>query len=108
MTDGEVDRHPEGERGDAPDPDGLRGFIEWLEEKLYPALGPPPLGPYDDIVEKVGTAVCPVCGHAMEGHTIERRRDNTILTCPAPHLVRPDDRRPLGETGMPRRMSTRA
>lgn len=88
---------------DEPGHDGFRGFIEWLDEKLYPALGPPPLGPYGPVVERVAVAVCPVCSRPMSEHMIQRSGGNAVLNCPVAHERREPDVRPLDELGMPRR-----
>jgi hypothetical protein len=81
---------------------GLLSFIEWLNEKIYRAAGPPPLGPYDPVVERVAAATCPVCGRPMAEHTIDHSTRNTILNCPVPHTIGPFDDSPLNELGMPK------
>src|SRR5450830_892275 len=43
-------------------------FVDWLNHKLVGVMGPPPLGPYDEVLKKVGEAVCPVCGRPMSEH----------------------------------------
>lgn len=34
-------------------PDKLVQITEWVNEKLYPVLGPPPLGPYENNDERM-------------------------------------------------------
>ena len=78
-------------------------FIDWLNHKLMPIIGPPDLGPYDSDLQKVGEAICPVCGTAMTGHSIDHSAANTVLNCPAPHKPAPVDDQPINELGMPKR-----
>lgn len=82
---------------------GLGGyvrFIDWLNEKLFPILGTPDVGPYDTVVHKVGDAVCPVCGRPMSEHFIDHSTPETILNCPVEHKPEPVDNAPLNELGM--------
>src|SRR6187402_2483427 len=81
---------------------GVLGFVDWLNEKVYKVAGPPPLGPYDPIVERVGEATCPVCGRPMAEHTIDHSTPSTILNCPVEHLPAPFHDGPLNELGMPK------
>ncbi|MBH0097647.1 hypothetical protein I6E68_00670 [Salinibacterium sp. NSLL150] len=81
-------------------PGGYVGFIDWLNEKLFPILGTPDLGPYDAVVEKVADAVCPVCGRPISEHFIDHSTPNTILNCPIAHKPEPVDNSPLNELGM--------
>ncbi len=68
---------------------------DWLNEKLFPVLGPPPLGPYDDdtaerLRHERGDDVCPVCGHPLSEHEVitEPAAGKVWLHCPG---------RPAGE-----------
>jgi len=79
---------------------GYVGFIDWLNRKLFPALGTPQLGPYDAVVDRVGEAQCPVCGRPMSEHFIDHSTPNTILHCPAEHKPVPFDGSPINELGM--------
>ena len=79
---------------------GYIGFIEWLNSKLLPVLGPPPAGPYETVLKQVGDAVCPVCGRSMSEHTIDHSKPNTILNCPVEHKPEPFDTQPVNELGM--------
>jgi hypothetical protein len=79
---------------------GYVGFIDWLNGKLLPVLGPPPLGPYESVIKKVGEAVCPVCGRPMWEHVMDRSTPETILNCPIDHKPDPFDVEPLNELGM--------
>jgi len=78
-------------------------FVDWLNHKLVGVMGPPPLGPYDEVLKKVGEAVCPVCGRPMSEHTIDHSTPNTLLNCPAPHIPEPAHDEPINEFGMPKR-----
>ncbi|WP_039742425.1 hypothetical protein [Salinibacterium sp. PAMC 21357] len=91
--------HTKGE-DETSGPGGYVGFIDWLNRKLFPALGTPYLGPYDAVVEKVADAVCPVCGQPMAEHFIDHSRPNTILHCPVEHQPLPVDDSPINELGM--------
>ena len=48
-------------------------------------------------------AECPLCGHPMGEHTIERSHGNAVLNCPAPHVPAPVSDEPLNEFGMIKR-----
>jgi hypothetical protein len=57
-----------------------------LNRKLFPYLGPPELGPYDEPpLAPTGPKPCPVCGARMDEHEIERGvgRTPTRIHCPA-------------------------
>ncbi|MET0590096.1 MAG: hypothetical protein ABWZ77_02875 [Naasia sp.] len=74
-------------RKSAPDPDpdparGIGGFVDRLNRSLFPWLGPPPLGPYDDPPASTAPAVCPICRSPMAEHSIDRSGPRTLLTCP--------------------------
>jgi hypothetical protein len=62
------------------------GFTAWLNGRLLPIIGPPPLGPYDDEVPLADrpVAVCPLCRAPMTAHDIDRTGERTQLRCPAP------------------------
>ena len=58
-----------------------------LNRKLFPYLGPPELGPYDEPpLPPTGPKPCPLCGMRMDEHEIERGegRTPTRIHCPAP------------------------
>lgn len=78
-------------------------FVEWLEDRLAPAIGSPPLGPYDAVVDRVAVATCPVCGRTMAEHVIDHSTANAILHCPADPVPERESTEPLNELGMPRR-----
>ena len=84
----------------APGQDGYLKLVDWLNEKLYPLIGPPPLGPYEPVVERIGVAICPVCGSPMSEHFIDHSTPNAILNCPVAHKPVPVDTSPLTELGM--------
>jgi hypothetical protein len=58
---------------------GLVHAAEWLDGKLVPILGPPPLGPYDAELPR-GTD-CPLCGQALTGHRTEKSEGHVFLHC---------------------------
>jgi len=62
------------------------GFTAWLNGRLLPLIGPPPLGPYDDEVPAAERPVarCPLCGEPMTAHDIDRSGERTQLRCPLP------------------------
>ena len=50
------------------------------------------------------TETCPLCGHLMGEHSIDRSVPNAVLHCPVPDAERkpsPARHDPLGELGMP-------
>ena len=50
-----------------------RGFFNRLNRRLFPVLGPPPLGPYREAPQPdPASAACPLCGRPMSQHVIER------------------------------------
>ncbi len=80
-------------------------FVDWMNHRLVGSIGPPDLGPYGEEVQRVAGALCPVCGHPMADHTIDRSTPNTLLNCPAPHTPARADDEPINEYGMPKRPS---
>lgn len=45
---------------------------DWLNHKLFPYIGPPTLGPYDEeSAEPVSDRACPICGYPMGEHVKE-------------------------------------
>lgn len=45
---------------------------DWLNDKLRPYIGPPPLGPYGpESTEPESAKPCPVCGHPINEHRVE-------------------------------------
>jgi hypothetical protein len=64
-------------------PSGFQRAFDALNAKLFPWLGPPPLGPYDQEPERpVAHQLCPLCGQAMALHEIDRSGERTQLYCP--------------------------
>ena len=74
-------------------------FVDWMNTKLVRAMGPPNLGPYDEVVTRIGEAVCPVCGRPMAEHNIDHSTPNAVLNCPAEHRPEPPEE-PVNEFGM--------
>ncbi|MRG59895.1 hypothetical protein GE115_08435 [Agromyces sp. CFH 90414] len=70
----------------SPDPQpgrrGYAGFIDRLNARLLPWLGPPPLGPYDEPAQAPAAPGCPLCGEPMSEHVIDRGAPRTQLHCP--------------------------
>jgi hypothetical protein len=57
-----------------------------LNAMLFPYLGPPPLGPYNEApLPPTAEKACPLCGQPMGLHTFERNDDQrpTLMRCPA-------------------------
>lgn len=79
-------------------------FINWLNHALSPTMGPPDLGPYNDVAAQVGEAVCPICGRPMAEHTIDHSSANAVLHCPIPHPPQVFHDEPVNEFGMPKRV----
>ncbi|WP_240665875.1 hypothetical protein [Agromyces sp. LHK192] len=63
---------------------GYAGFIDRLNARLLPWLGPPPLGPYDEPAPAKAPPppVCPLCSRPMAEHVIDRSAPRTQLHCP--------------------------
>jgi hypothetical protein len=60
-------------------------FFDRLNGRLFPYLGPPALGPYDEPpLAPTGPKACPVCGARMDAHIIDRgdSRIPTRIHCP--------------------------
>jgi hypothetical protein len=61
------------------------GWFNRLNRRLFPYLGPPPLGPYDqEPAPDPVRAACPLCGAAMAEHEFARGNGPTKLYCPTP------------------------
>jgi hypothetical protein len=59
------------------------GFTNWLNNRLRPYIGPPPLGPYnEEPLPPASESACPLCGQAMSLHTVDRSGERTQLYCP--------------------------
>jgi len=59
------------------------GLTNWVNAKLRPYIGPPPLGPYDEPpLPPVAAAACPMCGNPMAQHDIDRSGARTQVHCP--------------------------
>jgi len=69
-------------RGERTGNPGYAGFIERLNARLLPYLGPPPLGPYNEEPAPARPAACPLCGAPMSEHDIDRSGERTQLHCP--------------------------
>lgn len=74
-------------------------WVDRLNRALFPYLGPPELGPYDEPpLPPTGPKGCPICGARMDAHVIERSegRTATRIICPVGKAhVLPDE--PLSE-----------
>jgi hypothetical protein len=93
----------------APGDGRLVRSAAWVDRKLNPIFGPPPVGPYV-VEDQHAAAACPVCGHAMGEHVIDHTTPNAILNCPAPidHSLEHENTSPLDELGMPLREPKKA
>ena len=61
------------------------GFTNWLNATLFPYIGPPPVGPYDEAPLPPSTSsACPLCGAPMSQHVVDRSGPRTMLHCPRP------------------------
>src|SRR5690554_2727779 len=95
------DQEAQAEQGDPARPDRVRHAAEWLDGKLVPRLGGAELGPYDEESEESVKAhdACPLCGHPMGEHQIDRSHANAVLICPAPQIPERQSFEPLNEVG---------
>ncbi|UCR88100.1 hypothetical protein [Mycetocola spongiae] len=68
------------------EPGGIKaagGFTNWLNGKLRPYIGPPPLGPFnEEPLPPTAQAPCPICGNVMSEHIVDRSGERTQLHCP--------------------------
>ena len=58
-----------------------------LNRRLFPYIGPPPLGPYNEApLPPTAKEACPLCGQEMSIHTFVRTQDHssTRMSCPRP------------------------
>lgn len=99
------DERAQAEEADVGRPDRLWHAAEWLDGKLVPKLGPADLGPYEEETEESVRShdVCPLCGHPMGEHEIDRSHPNAVLICPAEQIPKVESYEPLNEVGMPKR-----
>jgi hypothetical protein len=61
--------------------------VHKLNRRLFPWIGPPPLGPYDVISDEEvqaakAAATCPICGNLMRVHEIDRSGERTQIYHP--------------------------
>jgi hypothetical protein len=64
---------------------GPGGFTAWLNRRLLPILGPPPVGANGSDLLPTAAApvtVCPVCQRPIAEHDIDRSGERTRLHCP--------------------------
>ena len=64
---------------------GSGALTAWLNRRLFPILGPPPVGPSGSDLRAAGPVPvrgCPVCDQPMEQHEIDRSGERTRLHCP--------------------------
>ncbi len=64
---------------------GPGGLTAWLNGRLFPILGPPPVGlSGSDLLPAQPAPVrsCPVCAQPMDQHDIDRSGERTQLHCP--------------------------
>ncbi|MDH6238333.1 hypothetical protein [Cryobacterium sp. CG_9.6] len=69
------------------------GWTSWINRKLLPLIGPPPLGPYPvivaaDVEEQKARAVCPICGALMSLHEVDRSGERTQIFHPTAEQIR--------------------
>ena len=57
---------------------------EKLNAALFPYIGPPPLGPYDEPEQPPSSSkACPMCGNLMADHVMDRAPGRpTYMSCP--------------------------
>ncbi|MFC5928846.1 hypothetical protein D6T64_08880 [Cryobacterium melibiosiphilum] len=64
---------------------GPGGFTAWINRRLLPILGPPPVGATgSDLLPAAPAPVrgCPVCQQPIARHDIDRSGERTQLHCP--------------------------
>jgi hypothetical protein len=88
-------RNPDTDRADG----AFMRFYDWVNEKLFPLLGPADLSPYEPALEQSTSALCPLCKHPMGEHYFDRSAADVILHCPADEVPNSDSGKPLNEWG---------
>ena len=69
------------------------GWASWINRKLLPLIGPPPLGPYpviveSEVAERKAHSTCPICGALMSLHEVDRSGERTQIFHPTAEQVR--------------------
>ena len=71
------------ERNDEASPTALGRATDWLNEKLEPVLGPPPITPNDHVeLPPIEDRPCPICGQPMGAHRREVEAGNVYYHHP--------------------------
>jgi hypothetical protein len=66
----------------------MKAKLPWwdrLNGALFPYIGPPPLGPYNEApLQAPAEKACPLCGRPMSEHRFDRSTDHTAtrMYCP--------------------------
>jgi hypothetical protein len=59
------------------------GWYQYLNTRLIRVAGPASVGPYETTPEPVRTGrPCPLCGHPMAEHSVDRSGPKPLLHCP--------------------------
>lgn len=74
-------------------------FYDWVNDKLYPILGPADLSPYEPALEQATSALCPLCKEPMAQHYFDRSTADVVLHCPADEILLDEASLPLDEWG---------
>lgn len=63
------------------------GLYAWLNSTLIKWAGPAAVGPYEKTpppsTEERAQRACPLCGHPMTEHTIDRSGPKPLMHCPS-------------------------
>jgi hypothetical protein len=91
------------EEASPPEGNAFVRFFDRIDDALWPVFGPPPITEGDG---GEGTPrderACPLCGHPMFEHVIDRSTSNAVLICPTDErLPERDVTGPYNELGMP-------
>ena len=87
-------RNPEGQSNGA-----FMRFYDWVNDKLFPLLGPADLAPYEPALEQTTKALCPLCHQPMGEHYFDRGGQDTVLFCPADEVPNANAEKHLNEFG---------
>ena len=70
--------------GQPENPNRFSRFIERINARLRPYIGGSQLGPPNEapLVAPAHGGPCPLCGRAMDEHTVDRSGVRTMLHCP--------------------------
>lgn len=62
------------------------GLYAWFNSRLIALAGPAAVGPFDTAppptAQERASRACPLCGHPLSGHEIDRSGPKALIHCP--------------------------